>query len=77
MNHRARCEPLKCATERTMSLVKLPGLQPTDIRLYFMVQLEQCDGRLLAVFYSGEEEKEKKKSEKLFKWVLFNSFQFW
>jgi len=43
-----------------MSLVKLPGLQPTDIRLYFMVQLEQCDGgggSLLRVFYSGEEEK--------------------
>ena len=61
MNHRARCEPLKCATELTMSLVKFPGLQPTDIRLYFMVQLKQCDGRLLPVFYSGEEEKGEKK----------------
>lgn len=41
-----------------MSLVKLPGLQPTDIRLYFMVQLKHCDGGLLRVFDSGEEEKE-------------------
>jgi len=46
-----------------MSLVKLPGLQPTDIRLYFMVQLEQCDGGVFFDFSIVEKKKNKKKKK--------------
>lgn len=63
MNNGARCEPLKCTTEQTMSFVKLPGLQPKDIRLYFMVQLEECDGGVFFEFSIVEKKKRKKEKQ--------------